>query len=441
MADNQAQKAAGPKGGAQAWFIWSLAAIAFGYAFFHRIAPSVMVSELMGDFAIGGAVLGTLSALYFYPYVLLQIPLGGILDVVGTRYLLSTAVAIAAAGSIIFGVAGSIEMAYLGRILIGVGCSVGFLGSLTLAANWFPAHRFSFLAGLSMFFGMMSGMLAQAPLAIIVDTFSWRDGMWGLGIFGALLAIMILIFVRNQPLIKQMSGQMNGQTAQSKPQPNKPRSSMRKTLLAAASSLEVWKVAFVAAAMSGPMLTLGGLWGTPYLMVAYNMERPQAAFLMSLMLLGWAFGAPTSGWLIDRFGRKKQFLIGACTVLVLALLLVVFLPQPPHWLTVSLFIVAGISGAVMTATFALARENSPPEITGSVTGIVNSMTVASGAVLQPFVGLLLDYMWDGKLVDGARIYRATDFQWSFSIILLSALIGLILALRLKETPYQHPAEN
>ena len=90
----------------------------------------------------------------------------------------------------------------------------------------------------------------------------------------------------------------------------------------------------------------------------------------------------------------------------------------------------------MTATFALARENSPPEITGSVTSIVNSMTVASGAVLQPFVGLLLDYMWDGKLVDGARIYRATDFQWSFSIILLSALIGLILALRLKEAPYQ-----
>ena len=145
---------------------------------------------------------------------------------------------------------------------------------------------------------------------------------------------------------------------------------------------------------------------------------------------------PSSGWLTDRFGRKKQFLVGACTVLVLSLSLVVFLSQPPLWLTVSLFIVAGISGAVMTASFALARENSPPEITGSVTGIVNSMTVASGAVLQPFVGLLLDYMWDGKLVDGARIYRATDFQWSFSIILLSALIGLILALRLKETPYR-----
>ena len=64
-----------PKGGFYAALIWSLAALSFGYAFFHRVAPSVMVTDLMTEFAIGGAMLGVLSALYFYPYVLLQIPL------------------------------------------------------------------------------------------------------------------------------------------------------------------------------------------------------------------------------------------------------------------------------------------------------------------------------------------------------------------------------
>ena len=56
-------------GGGYAWFIWSLAAISFGYAFFHRVTPSVMVSDLMTEFAIGGAMLGSLSALYFYSYI------------------------------------------------------------------------------------------------------------------------------------------------------------------------------------------------------------------------------------------------------------------------------------------------------------------------------------------------------------------------------------
>jgi len=49
-------------GKSYAWLVWSLAAISFGYAFFHRVTPSVMVADLMADFAVSGAFLGTLSA-------------------------------------------------------------------------------------------------------------------------------------------------------------------------------------------------------------------------------------------------------------------------------------------------------------------------------------------------------------------------------------------
>jgi MFS family permease len=413
-------------GGSKAWLIWSLAALAFGYAFFHRVAPSVMVSELMGEFAIGGAMLGTLSALYFYPYVLLQLPLGGLLDLTGTRILLSSAIALASLGSILFGMATTIEIAYLGRVLIGIGSSVGFLGSLALASRWFPLHRYSFLAGLTMFFGMMSGMLAQAPLALFVERFGWRANMWGLGVVGLLLALMILVFVRNAP---------PNTSLEKKGAPKKPGETwktMRKGLARAASSLEVWKIALIAATMSGPMLTLGGLWGTPYLMSAYSIPRPEAALLTSLMLIGWAIGAPFNGWLSERIRRRKHLLIGGMVMLNIALALIVFLPQPPLWLIVSLMILAGFSGSAMTSCFALVREVAPAEIAGSVTGIVNSMTVASGALLQPLVGLLLDYWWNGALTDGARTYTGATYQLSFSIILLSAFIGLLATLRLKE---------
>ena len=159
------------KGGFYAALIWSLAAISFGYAFFHRVAPSVMVSDLMTEFAIGGAMLGVLSALYFYPYVLLQIPLGALLETVGARLLLTLALCTAGAGSVLFGLAEHLYLAYFGRILIGVGCGVGFLGSLALASRWFPPSRFGFLAGLTMFIGMGSGMLAQGPLARVCRKF------------------------------------------------------------------------------------------------------------------------------------------------------------------------------------------------------------------------------------------------------------------------------
>ena len=194
-----------PKKG-YAWLVWALAAISFGYAFFHRVAPSVMVSDLMAEFAIGGAMLGTLSALYFYPYVLLQIPLGALLETFGTRILLTCALGLAAAGSVLFGLAAQIELAYLGRILIGVGCSVGFLGSLALAGDGFLFISLVFWRAVHVY-SMTSGMIAQAPLAYFVDEFGWRNSLFLLGGVGFGLAVLVFGLVRNAPASQpQISG-------------------------------------------------------------------------------------------------------------------------------------------------------------------------------------------------------------------------------------------
>ena len=407
----------------RAWLIWSLSAIAFGFAFFQRVAPSVMVADLMRDFAVGGALLGYLSALYFYPYVLLQIPLGALLDRLGARVLLTGALVVAAGGSILFGLADSLFTAYLGRILIGTGSAVGFIGSLALAAKWFPPHRFAFLAGLAMLFGMLSGMLGQAPLALFIGSFGWRAGMIAAGFFAMILALAVFAFVRNSP---QSTGEKQ----------NKPTTAWRDVwqgLRKAATSGEVWRIAFVAAAMSGPMLTIGGLWGTPYLMSTFELTRPQAAFYVSLMLFGWAIGAPLSGWLSDRIKRRKVFLVGPSLGISACLSLIVWAPQLSLVLTVAALFLTGLFGGSMTASFALVREASPREITGSVTGIVNSMTVASGAILQPLVGLLLDHVWDGAIENGSRIYQPENFRIAFILILAWAFAGFLMALTLRET--------
>ncbi len=411
------------KGGVYACVIWSLAAVAFGYAFVHRVAPSVLVSDLMRDFTIGGAMIGTLSSLYFYPYVLLQIPLGALLETWGTRRLLSIALCLAAIGSVLFGLADSLFLAYCGRILIGMGSAVGFLGSLSLAARWFSPSYFGFLAGLAMFIGMSGGMLAQGPLALYVEYFGWRHSLFALGGFGFGLAVLVFLLVRNHPI------QQKNEAA-----PSSPRLSLRQIMTAAAKSKEVWKIAIVAATMSGPMLALGGLWGTPYLRVAYDLSRPQAAFLVSLLLLGWAVGAPTGGWLSDQLGRRKPILILGCAVICLALIMLIFLPALSLALTVSLLILIGLAGGVMACCFALVRDVMPSAIAGGATGIVNSMTVASGAILQPLVGLSLDYQWEGTLENNIPIYSPYEYRMAFILVLISSIIGLVTAMRLVESP-------
>ena len=412
-----------PQPSLQGWFIWSLAALSFGYAFFHRVAPSVMVSELMGEFAIGGAMLGTLSALYFYPYVLLQIPLGALLEQFGTRLLLGCALLLTAVGTFLFGAADIIELAYFSRVLIGIGSSVAFLGALALASKWFPASRAAFLAGLAMFFAMSCGTLAQAPLALLVDQIGWRACMTALGFFGIGLCLIVFSFVRNAP-----------PPGQTKTPPGKSWQIVWQGVSSAIILPDVWKIAIVAACLSGPMLALGGLWGTPYLMESYGLERPNAAFLMSFILLGWAVGAPVSGMVSDRLGRRKIVLVYASLGVVFGVAMLIFFPQLPLWLLVCVITLIGFSGGGMAATYALVQEIMPSHLGAASTGIVNSMTVASGALLQPLVGMLLDMMWDGNISAGVRLYDAGDYRLAFLCILGSAVIGLIAALSLSEVP-------
>ncbi len=412
--------------GARAWFIWSLGALAFGYAFFQRVAPSVMVSDLMAEFSIGAAVTGYLSALYFYPYVVLQFPLGALLDRFGVRGPLAFAIGLAAAGSFLFASAPSIELAYAGRILVGIGSAVGFLASLKLASNWFPPYRFAFLAGLVMLFGMVCGVGAQAPLAALIDHIGWRNAMFAAACFAATLCLMIMLFVRDTP---------DEQTAKDSADKTSWAAIFR-SLKDALSQRDVWIISLVAMSMTGPMLAFGSLWGVPFMITEYQLARPQAAFCVSMMLAGWAVGAPAAGWLSDRIKRRKLPIVVAAFLQVLLMAAVVFIPGLPLRLMVVVMFLIGVAGAVMVISLALAREVTAATIHGSVTGVVNAMSVASGAILQPVIGLLLDVQWDGAMVDGARAYAPDQYRVAFMSLMAWTLAGAVLATRLRETHCQ-----
>src|SRR5690606_4945702 len=84
------------------FFAWLTGALFFFYAWVLRVAPSVMVEELMRDFAVGAAALGNLSAFYFYGYAGMQIPVGMMIDRFGPRRLMTIAAALCAGGCVVF---------------------------------------------------------------------------------------------------------------------------------------------------------------------------------------------------------------------------------------------------------------------------------------------------------------------------------------------------
>ena len=178
---------------------WFLAAMFFFYAWVLRVSPSVMVEQLMRDFAVSGAVLGNLSACYFYSYVVMQMPVGIAVDRWGARRVLSVTVLVTGAGCVIFAYAPNLAMAYLGRTLIGAGGAFGFVGSMVLAGAWFPPHRFALFSGLSLAIGLLGGVSGQAPLALLVEREGWRASMLMLSAGALVLSLLIWLITRDRP--------------------------------------------------------------------------------------------------------------------------------------------------------------------------------------------------------------------------------------------------
>ena len=419
---NTTPQAAQPPGLALALTIWSLSALAFGYAFFQRVAPSVMIPGLMAEFAVTGAVMGQLSALYFYPYAAMQLPIGALLDRYGARLMLTIALLLAAAGSILFGAAGSVNIAYAGRFMVGAGSAVGFIASMALAARWFHPRHFALLTGLAMFFAMICGIAGQAPLAFAVEAFGWRQTMVWSGISAGVLALLTALIVRNSP-------EPGGVEHANDTRWPEIWSGLKTTVRRA----EIWRIAIVAMSMSGPMLALGGLWGVPFLAGAYGLDRPTSAFYTSLSLLGWAVGAPLSGWFSDRIGRRKFPLIAGTAANCGLLSIIALAPGLDLTLMAVALFLSGLTGGCMVVSFALAREVSARRLHGSVSGLVNGATVAAGAILQPIIGWILDLRWDGAMLDGARIYQTGDYRFAFICLVIWSGTGFLLSFTLRET--------
>ena len=404
-----------------AWLVWAVGGASFAYAFLQRVSPSVMVEDLMRDFAVSGAILGNLSAIYFYVYAGLQIPVGVALDNWGPRRMLTAAAVVAATGSVLLASADTLSIAYLGRLLVGVGCGVGFVGSLKIATHWFPPNRFAFVAGMSMLAGMAGGVIGQAPMAALVEAVGWRNALLVAGALAVALAAASWFIVRDRP--PGVGG--DAETV--------PRRNVFADLKQVVARPQNWIVAFFGAAMSAPMLAYGGLWGVPHLMQTYGLDRPAAAGSASVLMLGWAAGAPLSGWISDRLGRRRLPMAVAAAISLVCWLVLLYVPGIPLSVAWVLLFAIGASSAGMVISYAVARESSPVKVSGAVTGFVNTATVGSGALMQPLVGWLLDISWDGTLVDGVRLYAAAAYDVALITMPACAAASFVSVWLIRET--------
>jgi len=185
--------------------------------------------------------------------------------------------------------------------------------------------------------------------------------------------------------------------------------------------------------IGGTLFAFAGLWAVPYLRDVHGMERSVAANHTALLLFFFAIGAMLSGMLSDRLGKRVPVLLGGIGLYVLCWLPLVFAWQLPGSLSYPLFALMGLGASGFTLSWASVKEVNPPALSGMATSVINTGGFLGAAILQPLVGWAMDQGWDGKLLDGARVYSGHDYQIGLGIMLGFALAGLIGASFIRET--------
>ena len=397
-----------------------LGALLFCYGYVHRVAPSVMVADLMREFSVGGAILGNLSACFFYAYAGMQIPVGVMVDRWGSRRLLAVASAVCGLAGVMFACADSLTMAYAARLLIGAGAGCGLVATMKLVGNWFPPERFALVAGVAVMLGVSGGVFGQAPQAALVEAVGWRDAVTAVGIGGLVLAAAQWLVVRDAPEELTTPSKEGGE-------------GLLSGLRSAVATPQTWYTGLFGAMVTAPLSAFGVLWAVPYMMEAYGLDRPAAAFCASLMLVGWAIGAPLTGWFSDHVRLRRLPMLMVAGGSMVSFCLLVYLPGLPLPAAQALFLVNGVFAGGMVIYFAAARECNRPGAAGAMMGFMNTLVMVLGAVLLPLMGWLLDVNWDGRTVAGARLYALDAYRTACLALVACYVLALVSAWKTRET--------
>ncbi len=400
---------------------YGLGAAAFVLAFFHRVAPGAVAADLRSTFGTSATTLGFIAAFYFYPYAAMQLPSGVLADSIGPRRLFTAGLLVAGLGSLVFAFAPSVPWLLAGRALVGLGVAVAFVSVLKLIASWYPEREFATWVGVLQLLGNLGGTLGAYPLVWLVQRVSWRDVFAGVGLVSIVIAGSIWLWVRDSPRAAGLRAPGDASAD--------PGTAWRGTwsagLARVATNGQTWLAFIVLFGMVGSYLTFSGLWAVPYLTDARGMDRGLASLHVTVMILGFAFAAPAAGVLSDRIGRRVAPL-RVLSVLYLSC----WLPwiagwSLPTWASMTVFVLMGVGVSGSVTSWALAKENNPPALSGTATSLVNGGGFLSVALLQPTVGWIIDHA-AGK--PASEAYRGAAVL--LGAVALSAVVAAFL---LRET--------
>lgn len=400
-----------PPGGRRAVTVWSVGVSVYFVAVIFRTSLGVAGLDAADRFHVNASALSTFSILQLLVYAGMQIPVGLMVDRLGTKKVLTLGVVLFTIGQLGFALSPSYGMALASRALLGCGDAMTFISVLRLGSRWFPARRGPMVAQLAGLVGMAGNLVSTLVIARLLHGVGWTAAFAGSSVAGVVVLVLMLLFLKDHP-----------EGHEPEPFPHHGAAYVRRQIAASwrepGTRLGLW----VHFTTQFPAMVFLLLWGLPFLVEAQGLSRAAAGELLTLVVLSNMLIGLVYGQIVARH-HAARLPLALGTVLSTAVVWGATLAYPadraPMWLLIVLCVVLGACGPASMLGFDFARPANPPERQGTASGITNMGGFVASMTTLFAIGVLLDA-------------TGGDYKVAFSVVFVLQAFGVSQILRLRK---------
>ncbi|MFE7116996.1 nitrate/nitrite transporter [Streptomyces sp. NPDC057654] len=410
-----------PPGGRRALGVWGLGVGVYFVAIIFRTSLGVAGIDAAERFHINASALSTFSILQLLVYAGMQIPVGLMVDRLGTKKVLALGVVLFTVGQFGFAFSHSYGMALASRALLGSGDAMTFISVLRLGSRWFPARRGPMIAQVAALFGMAGNLVSTMLLARLLHSAGWERTFAGSALAGVAVLALLLVFLKDHP-----------EGYEPAPHPHLGKGFVCRQIALAwrepGTRIGMW----VHFTTQFPAMVFLLLWGMPFLVEAQGLSRGAAGELLTLVVLSNMAVGLVYGQVIGRHhGARLPLALGTVAATATLWAVTIFWPgagPAPMWLLVVLCVVLGACGPASMIGFDFARPANPPERQGTASGIVNMGGFIASMTTLLAVGVLLDA-------------SGNSYRTAFASVFVLEALGLSQILRLRARAHRREKER
>jgi len=360
-------------------------------------------------------------------------------DVIKPKRLIVSSGILMAIGSFLFYFAFSLNIAFLGRILIGIGAGFSFVPLLKIVATWFDKNKFSTVVGFITVLGNLGALLATVPFVILINLVGWRSSFLIIGVVTLVFTFLSLFFVECGPYAFDSTGiDLEGNIAEvSQNRSNylvKPNffKTLKNGIIVWISNPGFILLGLISFLTYGTLMSFQGLWISPFLLHVYKIPHEEIGGWLFIIVSGSIIGRLLAGHITNRFlnrNKKLGIILGSITYGFIWFLIFYFINSIFLTILRVLFFLLGISTSIIVINYlSLIRDFAPKENYGTIAGINNLFPFLGTTMFQIFIGYILENtsFFSIKIAEvSIKVYKdifGIYFLASLFIILLSLLL-------------------